>query len=108
MSDLPRAPLVAVKLTPVGRAQSFLLGDQARPMPGDRVVVQTDAGPAVGTVVRSIPQLDEKRRPVGDVPPRVVRLATRDDIVARAQASASGVGSVPHRHAEECASAALG
>ena len=73
MSDLPRAPLVAVKLTPVGRAQSFLLGDQARPLPGDRVVVQTDAGTAVGTVVRSIPQLDEKRRPTGDVPPRVVR-----------------------------------
>jgi cell fate regulator YaaT (PSP1 superfamily) len=83
VSDLPRTPLVAVKLTPVGRAQSFLLGDQARPATGDRVVVQTDAGPAVGTVVRSIPQLDDKRRPTGEAPPRVVRLATRDDIVAR-------------------------
>ena len=83
MSVPPRAPLVAVKLTPVGRAQTFLPGDQPRPRTGDRVVVQTDAGPAVGTVVRSIPQLDDKRRPAPDSPQRVVRLATRDDIVSR-------------------------
>jgi cell fate regulator YaaT (PSP1 superfamily) len=79
-------PLVAVKLTPVGRAQTFRLGDvpaDAAPRPGDRVVVQTESGPAVGTVVRAIPQLDEKRRPPADSPQRVVRLATRDDIVAR-------------------------
>jgi cell fate regulator YaaT (PSP1 superfamily) len=79
-------PLVAVKLTPVGRAQTFRLGDvpaDAAPRAGDRVVVQTESGPAVGTVVRAIPQLDEKRRPPADSPQRVVRLATRDDIVAR-------------------------
>ena len=29
MSTAPRAPLVAVKLTPVGRAQSYLLGKNA-------------------------------------------------------------------------------
>ena len=52
-------------------------------MPGDRVVVQTDGGPAVGTVVRAIPQLAERRRPPADSPQRVVRLATHDDIVAR-------------------------
>jgi len=66
VSTAPRVPLVAVKLTPVGRVQSYLLGSeggQAPPRPGDRVVVQTEGGPAVGTVVRAIPQLDEKRRP---------------------------------------------
>jgi len=80
------APLVAVKLTPVGRAQTFLLGDvpaDAAPRFGDRVVVQADGGPAVGTVVRNIPQLETKRRPPADSPQRVVRLATREDVVAR-------------------------
>jgi cell fate regulator YaaT (PSP1 superfamily) len=88
------APLVAVKLTPVGRVQSFLLGDvppDSAPRTGDRVVVQTDNGQAVGTVVRAIPQLDEKRRPRDDSPQRVVRLATRDDIVAR----------LKHQHREQ-------
>jgi len=85
MSVPPGAPLVAVKLTPVGRSQTFLPGDtgETAPRTGDRVVVQTDAGPAVGTVVRRIPQLDDKRRPGPDSPHRVVRLANRDDIVAR-------------------------
>ena len=45
--------------------------------------MQTDDGPAVGTVVPAIPQLDERRRRRADSPHRVVRLATRDDIVAR-------------------------
>jgi cell fate regulator YaaT (PSP1 superfamily) len=77
-------PLVSVKLNPVGRTQTFLLGDApAPPAAGDRVVVQTEGGAALGTVVRSIPPLDEKRRPPADSPQRIVRLATRDDIVAR-------------------------
>jgi len=80
------ARLLSVKLTPVGRAQTFLLDDlpaETVPRSGDPVVVQTDAGPAVGTVVRSIPQIADKRRPPADSPHRVVRLATREDIVAR-------------------------
>ena len=86
MSDSDPARLVSVKLTPVGRAQTFLLADLpagAVPQPGQQVVVQTGSGPAVGTVVRSIPQLVERRRPPADSPHRVVRLATHDDIVAR-------------------------
>ena len=86
MSTPTHAPLVAVKLTPGGRAQSFVLGDthrDAAPRTGDAVVVQTENGTAVGTVVRSIPQLEPKRRPPADSPNRVVRLATRDDILAR-------------------------
>jgi cell fate regulator YaaT (PSP1 superfamily) len=80
------ARLVSVKLTPVGRAQTFLAGDlptDTVPRPGETVVVHTEGGHAVGTVVRSIPQLAERRRPPADSPNRVVRLATHEDIVAR-------------------------
>ncbi len=87
------ASLVAVKLTPVGRAQTFAGPpvDAVPPQPGDRVVVQTDAGLAVGTVVPRISQLDDRRRPPDDSPQRVVRLATREDIVQR----------LKHQHREQ-------
>ena len=78
--------LVSVKLTPVGRAQTFPFTDLPlgpAPIPGTQVVVQADNGPALGTVVRSASQLDERRRPSEDSPYRVVRLATRDDVVTR-------------------------
>ena len=94
MSTAPRLPLVAVKLTPVGRVQTYLRASgpaQPEPRPGDRVVVQTEGGPAVGTVVRAIPQLEAKRRPAEDSPQRVVRVATKEDIVARLQ----------HQHREQ-------
>ena len=86
MSAPVHVPLVAVKFTPVGRVQTYRLGDdpaQAPPRTGDRVVVQTEGGPAVGTVVRAIPQLDARRRPPDDSPQRIVRVATKEDIVAR-------------------------
>jgi cell fate regulator YaaT (PSP1 superfamily) len=78
--------LVSVKLSPVGRVQTLVADDvpAARPpRPGDQVVVNTEAGVSVATVVPSIPQLEERRRPPADTPHRVVRLATGDDIVAR-------------------------
>ena len=78
--------LVSVKLTPVGRAQTVLAGDLPRETPlraGDRVVVQGEGGPALATVVRSIPELDEKRRPAAESAQRAVRLATREDVAAR-------------------------
>jgi cell fate regulator YaaT (PSP1 superfamily) len=80
------ARLVAVKLTPMGRVQTFLAADppiDPAPIPGHQVVVHADNGPAMGRVVRAIPALDDKRRPAADSPHRVVRLATRDDIVTR-------------------------
>src|SRR6185295_4413251 len=91
MTTPARGPVVAVKLTPVGRAGTYVLAD-AQPAPrfGDAVVVQNDGGTALGTVVRHIPQLDLKRTPSGDQP-RVVRIATRDDIVAR----------MKHKHREQ-------
>jgi cell fate regulator YaaT (PSP1 superfamily) len=79
-------PFVSVKLTPIGRTQSFLVGDVAPDRAlcaGEQVVVQTDGGPEIGTVVRSIPQLAERRAPGAESSNRFVRLATRDDIVAR-------------------------
>jgi cell fate regulator YaaT (PSP1 superfamily) len=80
------ARLVAVKLTPVGRAQTFLAPDppiDPPPVPGHQVVVHADNGPAVGVVVRSFSARDDRRRPAADSPHKVVRLATRDDIVTR-------------------------
>jgi cell fate regulator YaaT (PSP1 superfamily) len=53
------------------------------PQPGDRVVVQSEAGAAVGTVVRSVPALAEKRSIGPDSPQRVVRVASREDVVTR-------------------------
>ena len=78
--------LVSVKLTPVGRAHAFPAADlpaDSIPSPGTRIVVQAENGPAVGSVVRSIPQLEERRRPAADSPQRVVRLATHDDLIRR-------------------------
>ena len=88
MSASDPARLVSVKLSPVGRAQTFVAGDlpaAGEPVPhvGQQVVVQTESGPALGTVVRGIPQLAERRRPSEESSHRVVRLATHDDIVAR-------------------------
>jgi cell fate regulator YaaT (PSP1 superfamily) len=75
-----------VKLTPVGRAQTFLVADPLGdnpPRPGEQVVVNTEGGPAIGTVVRGVAAVQERRRPGEQSPQRVVRLATHDDIVAR-------------------------
>ncbi len=86
MSTPDPARLVSVKLTPVGRAHTFLLSDHPGDPPpavGHQVVVHAETGPAVGTVVRSIPQIADKRRPPADSPQRVVRLASREDIVTR-------------------------
>ena len=83
LSPTPR--LIAIKLTPVGRVQYVALEGAAEtaPRPGEQVVVQTEAGPAVGIVVPTIPQLAERRRPAAEPAGRVVRLATRDDIATR-------------------------
>ena len=77
------SPLVSVKLSPVGRVHTYVTPDGApRPRPGEHVVVETDAGNALGTAVRHVGQLDVKRR-FPTEPPRVVRLATREDVLAR-------------------------
>jgi cell fate regulator YaaT (PSP1 superfamily) len=78
--------LVSVKLSPVSRVQTFLgddLPSDSPPRVGDAVVVNGEGGPAIGTVVRSIPAIAERRRPPADSPQRIVRLATPEDVVAR-------------------------
>jgi cell fate regulator YaaT (PSP1 superfamily) len=47
------------------------------------VIVETEAGTALGTVVGAIPQTAQRPRP--SPPVRIVRLATHDDIVLRAK-----------------------
>ena len=94
-------PFVSVKFTPVGRAYTFLLPDLAFDAdpdvspgpaaaangqalaPGDAVVVTTAEGPAVGTVVRAIPSIAARKQPPAESSDRVVRKATREDVMAR-------------------------
>jgi len=81
-----KGPLVSVKLTAVGRSNSFLStprNGETAPRPGEHVVVQSEAGPAMGTVVRGLPQTAERRLPAGGDAPRIIRVATHDDIVTR-------------------------
>jgi cell fate regulator YaaT (PSP1 superfamily) len=88
MGDLSSHPLryVSVKLTPVGRAHPYLVDDAAvarMPRVGETVVVQTDSGPAVGTVAPTLPQTLARRPELSDPARRLVRLASHEDIVAR-------------------------
>jgi cell fate regulator YaaT (PSP1 superfamily) len=101
MSDAPQRSFISVKFTPVGRTRTFLLPDLAfdadpnpaddtsTPItttpfaPGDAVVVTTSEGPAVGTVTRAVAELAARKAPPGDSAERVVRKATREDVVAR-------------------------
>ena len=90
-------PFVSVKFAPVGRTQTFLLPELAldaldpdtpaadvTPLSaGDAVVVQSAEGPAVGTVMRGIPQLQDRRRDMADPSAVVVRKASHEDILTK-------------------------
>lgn len=86
MHDAPSQPLrfIPVKLSPVSRVQHVRVDDegQVMPRPGTSVVVQTEHGPELATVTGAIPQL-AGRRDAGEAAPRLVRLASPEDIVAR-------------------------
>ena len=94
MSSGPSRPFVSAKFTPAGRTYSFLLpefdldgtGSQpssAAPAHGEQVIVETSDGTAMATVTRGIPAVAVRRTPPEDSPARLVRRATRDDVVAR-------------------------
>jgi cell fate regulator YaaT (PSP1 superfamily) len=77
---------VSVKFAPVGRSQTFLLADLAigpPPVTGERLVVQTDNGPAVGSVVHTIPGVAERQKIPADSSHKVVRRVTPDDVVMK-------------------------
>jgi cell fate regulator YaaT (PSP1 superfamily) len=84
MADTPR--YVSVKFAPAGRTQTFLLGDPGvlpPPVVGDRVVVQTESGPAVGSMVPVIPGVPERRNIPADSPHKVLRKATAEDVLIK-------------------------
>jgi cell fate regulator YaaT (PSP1 superfamily) len=86
VSDPQNPRLISVKLTPMGRANSFLStprNGESGPRPGQQVVVHVEGAPAVGTVVRGVPQTAERRVAHGAEVPKVIRVATHDDIVMR-------------------------
>ena len=96
MSTVHQRPFVSVKFSPVGRVFNFLLPDlvinapdaQSAPTEptfsaGEKVVVQTGEGTAVGTDTRQLPVASERKRPADDSPARVIRRASHDDIVTR-------------------------
>jgi cell fate regulator YaaT (PSP1 superfamily) len=93
MSSGSGRPFVSVRFSPPGRTFTFLLPEfdldaHEAPIdppliPGEQVVATTAEGPALGTVVRSIPALAARRRPPDDSPDKLVRRASRDDIVTR-------------------------
>jgi cell fate regulator YaaT (PSP1 superfamily) len=98
MSSGPSRPFVSVKFSPVGRTYTFLLPDLAFDAPenggvvsqnsdpiapGDPVVVQTAEGRALGTVTRPIPAMADRKAPALDSPARVIRRATREDVLLR-------------------------
>jgi cell fate regulator YaaT (PSP1 superfamily) len=97
MSDGRTRSFISVKFAPVGRTYTFLMPElaldaelSAPPInpspsalsPGDAVVVQTEEGTAVGTVMRTVTGFAERKPPADDAA-RVVRKATHEDVVAR-------------------------
>lgn len=98
----PRS-LVSVKFSPIGRTHTFLLPDldldareppacgsvepstpPAAPFqPGEQVVVSTDTGPAMATVTRPIPAIEERRAPAAAC--GEVRKATTQEILTKAK-----------------------
>ena len=85
MTERLPAAFVSVRLSPTARSASFLLPEPGGPAPsdGDEVVVQGDLGAALGTVVPTIPAVADRRALPAEDPHRVLRLATRDDVLMR-------------------------
>ncbi len=80
------ARCMSVKFDPVGRTRTFLLPEvdfDPRPSPGDSVVVQMGARQTLGTMAPTIPQVAQRTAPSPDAPMRVVRRATREDVLRR-------------------------
>jgi cell fate regulator YaaT (PSP1 superfamily) len=77
-----RGPYVSVRLGPVSRTQTFLLDNIAhQPRPGDAIVIRTEQGTRLATVVPTVTAVAPRRAlPSKNV---FVRHATDDDRAAR-------------------------
>ena len=85
MSDEPTS-FVSIRMAPMGRAHTCRLGNlglDAPPACGDQLIVQTEAGQALGTVTETIPIVASRRQAGGEPPPRVIRRATPEDLATR-------------------------
>ena len=87
-SPVERQPArcMSVKFDPVGRARTFLLPEvdfDPQPTPGDPVVVQLGTRQTLGTTAPTIPPIAQRTAPPADSPMRVVRRATREDVLRR-------------------------
>jgi cell fate regulator YaaT (PSP1 superfamily) len=91
MTDKSVRPFVSVRFSPIGRTYSFLVpeldldnlsGQSPVAAPGDQVVVRTEAGPALGTVMRAVPAMADRKAPASP-DARVIRRATKEDVLAR-------------------------
>jgi cell fate regulator YaaT (PSP1 superfamily) len=68
---------VSVRLTPIGRALTFLLDDGDPPALGQSLVVRTEQGPALGTVVPTVASVAPRRTALGAA--QLLRRATAQD-----------------------------
>ena len=82
----PSPRFVSVKFDPVGRARTVLLPEvdfDPTLAPGDAVVVQEGDRRAFGAVSRTVPKVAERKASRGNPPPRVLRRASREDVLKR-------------------------
>ncbi len=84
MDKSASGPFVSVRLGPVGRTLTFLLDPGSpSPVPGDSLVVKTDNGPALATVVPVVPAVAPRQATLQRA--QFLRMATADDGQTRAR-----------------------
>ena len=84
MDKSASGPFVSVRLGPVGRTLTFLLDPACpSPAPGDSLVIKTDNGPALATVVPVIPAVASRQATLQRA--QFLRMATDDDGQTRAR-----------------------
>ncbi len=77
---------MSVKFNPVGRARTFLLPEvdfDPKLASGDPVVVQMGERRAFGAVAPTVPPVAERTAPLSNHPMRVLRRASRGDVLRR-------------------------
>ena len=84
MDKSASGPFVSVRLSPIGRTLTFLLDPASPPpSPGDSLVVKTETGPALATVVPTVPAVAPRQASLQRA--QFLRMATADDGHTRAR-----------------------